>query len=345
MSQYVQQASIATGTSDRRIAARAKYPTVYWAAALGVILLAFEIYVLINWVTGPNFVRVPVGPSELPGWMKLTIDVFQPLWVLNAVYWTWRALLRPLLTEGRVSNWGLMWPVMMLTSVYDASSCYFHDWFGYNSYFLNYGNPVVGALPGWHGFAQPGAMNAWPVLFIPSVYPVLFMATAWLCMKFMAALRGRFPQIPVVALIGLCLIFALTLDILFEGLLMMRLGWYAENGAAVVNSGLSFQLPWRNAISAAFVFTAMGSVFYFRDDHGHNFVERGLERFARNSPKEIALRFFALLAVMQCIMIGLYHVPVAVLEDHFPAHWAESIASTSYLNDHICGFGTPRTCP
>jgi hypothetical protein len=337
--------SIPAGSGRAALSARTRYPVVYWAAATGAVLLAFEIYVLINWVTGPNFVRVPYGPSELPNWMKLVIDISQPLWIAGTAWFTWSALLRPWLRERRVTTWGLMWPVMMLTSVYDTASNYFHNWFGYNAYFLNFGNPLPGALPGWLSFAEPGAMHAWPVIFVPCVYPFLFIFTAWACKTFMAAVRGRMPRIPTTVLIGLTLVFGLMLDIVFEGLLMMPLGWYVEAGHSVLSEGEYYQLPWRNAIAAAFVFTTMGSLFYFRDDHGHTFVERGLERFTRNSSKVIALRFLALLAAMQFTMIGMYHVPLAFFEKHFPAHWPESIASKSYFNDHMCGYDTPRPCP
>lgn len=139
-------------------------------------------------------------------------------------------------------------------------------------------------------------------------------------------------------------LFALFLDIVLEGNFMMRLGWYAETGLSL-NAGEYYQLPWRNAIGAAFVFSLMGALFFFRDDKGHIFVERGAERFARHSAKEVGLRFLALLAAIQLIMILGYHVPVAFHEKYFQGHWPESIASKTYFNGHMCGYDTPRPCP
>ncbi len=44
-------------------------PVRIWAA-IGGAILAFQLYVWIRWITGPNFERVPTGPSDPPMFMK-----------------------------------------------------------------------------------------------------------------------------------------------------------------------------------------------------------------------------------------------------------------------------------
>lgn len=61
MSNYPQGIPAGADRAASPVGVRAGYPVAYWAAATGAILLAFEIYLLIHWVTGPNFVTVPTG--------------------------------------------------------------------------------------------------------------------------------------------------------------------------------------------------------------------------------------------------------------------------------------------
>jgi len=49
---------------------------VKWWAGLGALILAFITYVLIRWVTGPFFERVPTGPTDPPAYMKVAIVFF-----------------------------------------------------------------------------------------------------------------------------------------------------------------------------------------------------------------------------------------------------------------------------
>jgi hypothetical protein len=339
MGNYSQQADIGMDQSPRR----SSYPIVYWAAALGAFLFAFEIYILVKWVIGPSFVRVPYGPSEPPDWMKLGMDIFQPASAIAVLYMFWRLLLRPWMREGRVTFYGLMVPILVLSSVYDPACSYFHNWYNYNAYFYNFGSPLPGGLPGWQSFAEPGAMNTWPLFLIPTIYPLAFIFFIWAGCWIMGALRHRFPNTRP-ALMAVCFLAFCVVDIVLEGNVSMRLGWYTETGLAI-NQGEHYQLPWRNIIFASFMWMMLASLWYFRNDQGQTFVERGLHPAESNTAKGIALRFFALLAVTQLILNLFYSLPMAVHAKYYPGHWPESMSSKTYFTGHICGFDTPRPCP
>src|SRR5580692_3369848 len=84
----------ATRTAAEDVA-RAKTPAIKWFAAAGAIGLAFEIYVLVRWVTGPYFEHVPAGPTAEPGWMRTVQDIWQPAGILAALFCLYWYLLRP----------------------------------------------------------------------------------------------------------------------------------------------------------------------------------------------------------------------------------------------------------
>lgn len=318
-------------------------PLVHVAAAVGAVLLAFEAYLLVKWVTGPDFERVPAGVSEMPGWMKTGIAINQPVVFALAAFCFWRFLIQPWRRERTVTLFGLLCPVLLLTSVYDPLGNFFSNWYGYNSQFLNFGSPLPGGVPGWQGFAEPGQMIAWPIIFIPCTYVFFFIFTVWLGGKCIGAIQRRFPKTPPVALTA-CFVLIVGLDFLAEGTVMMRLGWYAETGASF-NAGEYYQLPYRNLILAALMWTVLSAFVFYRNDKGQTLVERGVERYPATSFKAIGLRFLALLAAVQLILIVFYQLPMALHQKHFPGEWPESIAGKTYFNNGQCGFGTPRECP
>lgn len=320
-----------------------RFRTIHWVAALGVVLLIFELYLLINWVTGPYFKTIPYGPSEPPTWMKWGMDIYAVGGNLLMVYLFWQLLFRPWLKERRVTFYGLMCPVLLLTSVYDPLGSYFDNWYNYNAYFLNFGSPLPAGMPGWQSFAEPGAGNTWPIALIPSLYVNAFLFFIWSGCWIMGALRRHFPRMPPALMAG-CFLAFVIFDIVIEGYIFMRLGWYVETGLAI-NQGEYYQNPWRNIILAALMWSMLASLYYFRDDRGQTFVERGLDLSETNTAKGIVLRFFALLAAVQLILTIFYHIPIALHVKYFPAEWPEAISSKTYFTGHICGYDTPRPCP
>ena len=67
--------------------------------------------------------------------------------------------------------------------------------------------------------------------------------------------------------------------------------------------------------------------------------------FGRVNPLALLLTFAVFAAMQMCLLSG-YHVPMAIWTTITPnSAWHEDMQQNSYLNDHICGVGTPRVCP
>src|ERR1700761_8796582 len=74
---------------------------VTWWALIGGLFLAFAVYVMVKWVTGPYFKHVPAGPTPVPAWMKAVLIGWQAggiVAALGLIYWF---LVRPWRREGR----------------------------------------------------------------------------------------------------------------------------------------------------------------------------------------------------------------------------------------------------
>lgn len=316
------------------------------AAALGAVLAVFEVYIVLKWVLGPEFEPVRMGPTAVPTWIKVAAITAQALFVIIACVVIHRLVVRPWRREHTVGFDGLLCVAALLTSVYDASSAYFHNWFTYNSYLLNMGNPAT-SLPGWQAYSAPGETIAWPILFFPMLYAIVFVALPVLGCWVMRRAQNRWPRISKLALIAICYVTMLVGSIILEGQLFMRFGLYLETGWSFefLDSTYSHN-PLRNILLFGVLFTGLSSLRFFRNDRGQTLVERGTERLGGHTGKALVMRFLAVLAAVQ-VIIGLgYHLPMALTTLVFPdARWHDVMVENSYLNNQICGVGTPRTCP
>lgn len=78
-------------------------PVVAWAV-VGAAVLAFEVFVLARWVTGPLFETVPVGPSDPPTFMKIALVVFQATCLPAALFCLYWFVVRPWRRDGRLTR-------------------------------------------------------------------------------------------------------------------------------------------------------------------------------------------------------------------------------------------------
>ena len=64
-------------------------------AVLGAAILAFQLYVLAKWVTGPYFVSTPTGPDQIAPWQHTYFLALQIVVPALAILMLWNWMIRP----------------------------------------------------------------------------------------------------------------------------------------------------------------------------------------------------------------------------------------------------------
>lgn len=312
------------------------------AAGAGAAMFAFECYVVIRWLTGPNFRRVDAGPSVAPTWIKISIYVGEIAFPTLTLVLAYVIILRPWIRYRRVSFEGLFFVAALVSAPYDGISSYFHSWFVCNALFFNRGNPAT-SLPGWQSFAEPGAQTPWPMLLVFGMYPVVIVSLAMLGNRLLVMMKTRWPRMGTAPRVAILFAVFILIATPLEAFFFMRLGWYDEALQPAIFSSYWAHDPLPNIFVWGVAFIAF-SLLCSRNDRGETIVERGAAM--DSSPKSIAIRFFAVFAAVQVILLSCYHIPMTIatlVQPH--AHWPSDMSDNSFMNDHICGYGTPRACP
>jgi hypothetical protein len=312
---------------------------------LGGLILAFQAYTVINWVSGPYFVRVPQGPSELPTWMKIELILWQVLSIPAALALIYFFVVRPWRREGRVGVDGLIAIAAISVSWHDPISAYAQPWFTYNSYMVNFGSWVAG-VPGMSAFHAPGAMVVEPIFFINSAYVYIFVGVAAFGAWVMRSVRARYPSIGNASLIGVCLLVVVVFDIILEGLIFLPLAVFEYPGGhwPLFFADEYHKYPLQEMITIVPVFTTAACLKFFLDDRGNSIADRGIDQIRGGSGKKLAMRLLATVAFLNMAMLLFYTVPNTVMSINQPA-WPRDLQERSYLTNGVCGAGTDRSCP
>jgi hypothetical protein len=319
-------------------------PVAFWAVA-GAAIFAFQLYIWTKWITGPNFVAVPVGPDQPPEWIKATVTTWQIIgWPLAGacVYWF---MVRPWRRERRISTDVLLIPVWLLLYFQDPLSSYLGNWFTYNAYAFNRGSWIA-EMPGWMSFAKPGRMLLEPFVWaVPAYIYGLFLGTVIGCWA-MRKVQQRWPGTHPVALAALSWPIMAILDFVLEGVIWMPQGLYTYGGGHIQLLGNQyFKFPLSEALLWGFAWAALTCVRFFKDDRGRTAFEKGIDQLRLGGKRKMAVRFLAVLGACQIVYFMTFTVPTSILVGANSAEWPQSTQNTSYMNDHICGHGTDRACP
>lgn len=317
---------------------------VLWWAIVGGVFLAFSAYLIIAWVTGPYFERVPGGPTDRPGWMATVQTIWQPAGIAVTIGLLYALLVRPWRRDGRPSTDGLMALACMALVIQDPWSSYVQHWFTYNTALPNMGS-WVNEIPGWVAFGEPGRQVAEPLLWSPFMYCYAFFAITVLGCVFMRRAKARWPQLGPIRLVALCGVFMIVVDFVLEGVLFLPLGFYSYAGGHwALFPDAYHKFPAHEAVLTGAMFAAMSSVRYFVDDRGNSLAERGIDNVRGGEIKKAGLRFLAVYGAFSLAVLAFYNVPQAFFAANSTS-WPEDVQKRSYLMDGVCGEATDRACP
>jgi hypothetical protein len=334
------------GTASLGAQVQPKFKPVYLWASLGGAILVFQLYVWIRWVTGPNFERVPPGPTDPPTYMKAILVTWTVVIIVGLPISLYYFIVRPSRRERRITLDGMLLVACGLLFFQDPLLNYISTWSTYNTWMWNRGSWVQD-IPGWMSYGEPGRMMAEPILMNAPGYSFGVLLCTMLGCWVMRKAKSRWPNISNLGLIGVLLVWTFIFDFIIEGLFLMPMGLFTYPGAIralSINAGTYYQWPVYEGLMWGGVQAGLCALRYFTDDRGRTFVERGLESVQGGFVKQQFVRFLAIFAACSMFFFVLYNLPVQFFAMHTDP-WPEDLQKRSYFMMGICGEGTDRLCP
>ena len=318
-------------------------PAVWWAT-VGVAILAFQLFVLGKWITGPYFVATDPGPDPISSQLLLYYKIMQTVIPLLAIFVLWNWLFKPWLREGRMTTDGRLTGAFVMIFFWDMGMNYSSTALFYNSHLINRGSWTLGSWPTW--FSPNGNLLPEPLFItLPGYTALVFTQCLFICWV-LRKTKARYPNLGVAASIGIIVVGLTIVDSIIE-IFLLQTQIYAYPGvirAVTLFAGETYQFP----LTEGFLFGGLGAgataaLSYFRDDKGSTFAERGVERLKINDFSKQVVRFFAVFGFVHGSFFALYTVPnqwISLNTDPFPK------AYPSWLVNNMCVYGINHNeCP
>jgi Spirocyclase AveC-like len=309
-------------------------------ALIGAGFVALYAYLMLRWVTGPNFRSVPAGPDTPPLWMKIvahSIEVITPLVFL----WTLvQFVIKPWRREGEISSDGLM--VLALITLYWQNTLPNYLSYGtlLSSAFTNFGSWYQ-YIPGWlspNMRRLPEAPIAWGLCYACWFVFLPMKAGA----KFTHWFGRRHPALSAARIFLAAYAGFMLLDFVLEGT-FLRTGMYAYAGtihSVTLFAGHTYQFPIPEILTWGLAWTVYATIYAYRDDKGMTIVERGIDKLRVGRKRQKLMRFLALVAVFNLVFLAqnAIMIVIATHADRWPTGYK------SYLVNGICGPHSSYDC-
>jgi hypothetical protein len=307
---------------------------------VGVALLAFEIYVLVSWVIGPNFTPTDPGPDPLPQAIRVAGLVAQTVAMILGSIFVYRVV-RGSGSGGRtwdtVALLGLSWCLMWF---WDPMMNFASTQILYNSHLVNFGSWTLGSTPGW--ISPNGNLLPEPLLIVIPGYPLFCLGSVLLTERMLRPFQRRFGKGWTLGIGFLALALA---DTVIE-IALVRTGLYVFPGGIrqiTLFAGEKEQFPLTEALFCGLAWSASLALLLWRDAQGSSFVERGVDRLSVGPRGRSIARLLAVFGWSHLMVFALWVVPnqwLALHSDSYPAGYP------SYLINHMCVYGIHRDeCP
>jgi len=323
--------------------ARRPRPVLWWAGT-GGLLLAFQIFVMVRWVAGPNFVPTDPGPDPIPAWQSTVLTALQIAIPIGAVVLLYFWVVRPWRQKGYLTTDAMIALAASTVFFWDMVMNYTSVTLFYNSHLINRGAWANGAWPTW---ISPNAHRLpEPLLIVPPAYTALVYSQVIIVLWLISKVKARWPGLGVAGVVGAIVVGLTISDTLIEGL-VLRTGVYAYPGgirAITLFAGETYQIPLSETLLfGGFGLGAIACLSHFRDDRGQTFVERGISTLKLNFKTRQLVKFFAIYGAVHLSFVLLYMVPQQFFAMHsgpFPEGYP------SYMVNDMCASGAEgKTCP
>jgi hypothetical protein len=317
---------------------------VKWWALVGVLCLGIFAYSWTAWIVSGNATPTDPGPTPLPHYMRVAIQVQLVLTVGLFLACVYAFLVRPWRRERRLSMDGMMFIALMTMYWQDMLSNFLRPYFLFNTYLPQRGS-WFNFLP---GVVLPRAqLMAQPFLWEWLLYVVYCMPPMLLANLLMRKVKERRPQMGV---FGLCMVAFMTVfvaDVTLEVPWLLQ-GLYTFPGAIrwlTLFHGHYYQFPIYEGIFAGVFVGGFACVRYFTDDRGRTIAERGIDEVRATPRQRTGLRLLAISGLFNVIFFFGNNLPLGLITGLYSDSWPRDIATRSYFTNGLCGPGTEYACP
>ena len=262
--------------------------------------------------------------------------------VVCFIYVAHRFIYQPWRENGELSSDGLIVLALISLNWQNTFPNYFSHSIYLNSVFLNWGSWYQ-YIPGWvspNMHRLPEAPIAWGLCYACwfVFFPMVMGA------KLMRYLKERRPDASAAKIFWSAWVVFMIVDFILEGF-FLRTGMYAYAGVVqslAIWGGETYQFPVYEIIGWALAWTIYASMYYYRDDRGLTWAERGINHLNIGKSMKKFVRFLALAGAFNLIFLFSANIPVAIgglNADPMPEGYP------SYLTNGICGPGSEYECP
>ncbi len=322
-----------------RIQTKPAKPVLLWGA-FGAVSMIVIVITVGQWMLSPEFKPAPTGSDPISAGMQVWITALECFFSGGALLFFWLYLIKPWIKAGHITWDGLFLLACITIWYQDPIDNYFNFTFTYNAHFHNRSS-WSNFIPGWQ--SPRGENFAEPFLFMGSFFMWVFFGASVFGCWMLDKCRAALPNLSSLGHIGLVFLVFGVLDLLIESL-FTHTGIYAYVACYSLLTfwaGTPNQFPIYESTGVGAMLTAVSILRYYRDDHGHSVVERGMQHLRLPTPARRLLSFFSMVAAIQAIAFVLFYG-----QYQWFALKADSFAQyPSYQLLEICGKSTPYACP
>lgn len=322
---------------EASVAAKAPAAGIVWAI-VGVFSLVYVAYLMIAWITSPDFART-LPASPVPDDVKLRLNILQIFTCTVTVLVVYFFVVKPKRQTGRFTFIALFMFAHLSTFVHDPLGNYSAVHVAYNAYPLNMGS-WANFIP---GYITPNH-NLMPESFFMMMPPYLWYNCA-LSVAFAAIwrkLHERFPRAGALTVIAAIFIVMMLADLIAEFGFIRSQGYSYIGAIRSISawSGTQFQYPIYVPVLTAALTFGFTTLLYYRDDKGESWADRGIYKLKLSEGGKTFMRFLALTGAMHAINLVTFWVPL----QFFTMNGNAAPEVPKYMINGICGEGTPYPC-
>ena len=308
---------------------------------VGACWLLLAIYAWGSWIFGPDFKPNTIGRDAASDGYVIWVRCVEVGSVILALIQVWYFIVRPKLRTGRFSFDGLFFIACWTLYLQEPWLNYNSPQFLYTTVSYNMGS-WLNYIPGWN---SPNAelITVGSIIWF-TAYLNLVALWAYAGGSFMRWLKGKKPDISNLGLLLTTFVVFIPFDLALEQIILRtELFNYASTVPELtIWAGEIYQFPIYEVFSWCACLTAWSAVYYFRNDKGETFAERGIShlKFPSAGTKTFA-RLLVIMGFCHTSFLFLYNMPYFYWSTKGGAYppFAE------YRIGGLCGPETNFDCP